>query len=89
MTPSAKPLRSLISGEFQCSGCGGNRAYRSHARGFFERFGLPLLLLRPARCAGCDLRGYVSRTTPVLERATIASRLNQTQQPLSSTTRVA
>jgi hypothetical protein len=89
VTPSAKPLRSLISGEFQCSGCGGNRAYRSHARGFFERFGLPLLLLRPARCAGCDLRGYVSRTTPLLERATIVSRLNQTQQPLSSTSRVA
>jgi hypothetical protein len=54
--------------EFHCRGCGGHEVYRSHPRNFFERYVLPVLLLRAVRCERCFHRRYVFRTIPVLDR---------------------
>jgi hypothetical protein len=54
--------------EFYCRGCGGHEVYRSRPRNFFEKYVLPVLLLRAVRCERCYHRRYVLRTIPVLER---------------------
>ena len=68
MTPVSSPSWSRIFEEFHCRGCGGQEAYRSRPRGFFEKHVLPLLLLQTVRCEHCHHRGYVWRTIPALER---------------------
>jgi hypothetical protein len=54
--------------EFRCRECGGDEAYRSRPRGWFEKYVLPLLLLRPIRCERCYHRLWILRTIPVPER---------------------
>ncbi len=54
--------------EFHCRNCGGQEVYRSRPRGFFEKYVLPLFLLRTVRCDRCYQRGYAPRTIPLLER---------------------
>ena len=68
MTPLSRPSGSQFFEEFFCRGCGGEVAYRSRPRGFFEKYVLPFLLLRPVRCEHCFHRSYVLWTIPVLER---------------------
>ena len=46
---------------FECKDCGGFNGYRSRPKNFTEKFLLPLLLLRPARCGDCFKRSYQSR----------------------------
>ena len=41
-----------------CPHCQSVNVRRSRRKGFFERFLLPLLLVRPYRCQKCDLRHY-------------------------------
>jgi hypothetical protein len=67
------PRQAGLSGmrfvdEFVCRGCGAQEAFRSRPRGFFEKYVLPLFLLRTVRCAGCFQRSYVLRTIPALAR---------------------
>jgi hypothetical protein len=45
---------------FTCPDCGNAVAFYSRRRGFTEKFLLPLLLLRPYRCADCFNRSYRS-----------------------------
>ena len=68
MIPVSSPSWSRFFEEFDCRGCGGQEAYRSRPRGFFEKHVLPFLLLQTVRCEHCYHRGYVWRTIPALER---------------------
>ena len=68
MSPLSRPSWSWRFEDFYCRGCGGDEAFRSRPRGFFERHVLPLLMLQPVRCERCDHRSYVSRNVPVMER---------------------
>jgi len=68
VTPLARPSWSGFFEEFYCRECGGQEAYRSRPRNFFERHVLPFLLLQAVRCERCCHRVYVLRTIPVLER---------------------
>jgi hypothetical protein len=52
---------------FHCWKCAGSKAYRSRSRGFFERYLLPLLLLKPVRCERCFHRVYVLRIVSAME----------------------
>jgi len=54
--------------QFRCIDCGGVEGYRSRPRTFVEKYILPLLLLRPVRCADCFRRGYRLVTVEVRER---------------------
>jgi len=78
------PSWSRFFEEFHCRGCGGEEAYRSRPRGLFERFLLPLLLLRAVRCERCYHRSYVLRTISVLERDQNQRKLPQSQTPDNS-----
>lgn|GEM_PF-6275228 len=44
----------------RCPDCGASECFRSRRRTFFEKCFLPLVLGRPARCAKCFRRRYVS-----------------------------
>jgi hypothetical protein len=76
--------------EFYCRGCGGHEVYRSRPRNFFEKYLLPVLLLRAVRCERCCHRRYVFRTIPVLERAQSAHKppASQTADKPASDSRV-
>ena len=68
MTPLARASWSRFFEEFYCRECGGQEAYRSRPRGFFEKHVLPFLLLQTVRCERCYHRSYIACTIPVLER---------------------
>lgn len=68
MNPLAGSSGSGFFEEFCCRGCGGQEAYRSRPRNFFEKYLLPLMLLQSVRCDCCYRRTYVLRTVAVLER---------------------
>ncbi len=91
MSPLGSPSPwSRVFQEFHCPSCGGQEAYRSRPRGFFEKGFLPLLMLRPVRCERCYHRRYIFRTVPVLERVAPTSRIeNQSASDSSTGTRVA
>ena len=71
--------------EFHCRGCGGQEAYRSRPRGFFEKYALPVLWLRAVRCERCYHRSYVWRTIPALDRAPGKRKRSQSQLADDST----
>jgi hypothetical protein len=50
----------MFRSQYECPDCGGSDAYRSRRRSFFEKYALPLFLLRPARCVNCFRRVNVS-----------------------------
>jgi hypothetical protein len=66
---------------FICHGCFSERAYLSRPRTFTEKYVLPLLLLRPVRCADCYQRSWrplsvaARRRSPALEAITELSHL--------------
>lgn len=84
MTPVASPSGSRFFEEFHCRGCGGQEAYRSRPRGFFEKYVLPFLLLQAVRCEHCYHRSYILRTIPVPERAQTERKQSQGQLPSGS-----
>ncbi len=59
--PFARPYR--------CRDCGREVGVRSSPRTLAERYILPLLLMRPVRCAECFRRDYRMIFTPVRERS--------------------
>jgi hypothetical protein len=58
----------MLSKRFQCSDCSSQDGYRSRPRTFTERYLLPLMFLRPVRCAVCYRRTYESVFVQVRER---------------------
>ena len=54
--------------EFRCRHCGGREGYVSLPRNFIERYVLPALYLRPARCGDCYQRSWHLGTVPLLPR---------------------
>jgi hypothetical protein len=58
----------MTSRVFECKDCGGFNGYRSRPKNFREKFLLPLLLLRPARCGDCFKRSYQSALVRVRPR---------------------
>ena len=84
MIPVARPSRSRFFAEFHCRGCGGQEAYRSRPRGFFEKYVFPFLLLQPVRCEHCYHRSYLWRTIPALERDQPERKQSQNQPPSGS-----
>lgn len=68
MALSTRPSWNPFSTEFHCRDCGGNEAYRSRPRGFFETYVLPIFFLQPVRCDRCYLRSYVARSFAARER---------------------
>ena len=48
----------MLSKRFHCSDCGGLDGFRSRPRTFTEKYILPILLMRPVRCADCFRRKY-------------------------------
>lgn len=58
----------MLSKSFQCRDCGSVDGYRSRPRTFTERFLLPVLFLRPVRCADCFRRSYLSVFVHVRDR---------------------
>jgi hypothetical protein len=58
--------------EYHCDDCGSDMAFRSRRRTLTERYLLPILLLKPARCAECFRRDYRLLFVPVKERQPIA-----------------
>jgi len=54
---------------YRCGDCGREVGFRSHPRNWVERHILPLLLVRPVRCASCFRRDYRLILTPVRERS--------------------
>jgi hypothetical protein len=51
--------------EFRCSRCGSPDGFVSRPRNLFERYGLRLLALRPARCGECYGRSYRPARVPL------------------------
>jgi hypothetical protein len=51
---------------FWCYRCGSLEGFVSRPRNLFEKYGLRLLGLRPARCADCYRRSYRPSRVPLL-----------------------
>jgi hypothetical protein len=58
----------MLSRTFQCEDCGSVEGYRSRPRNFLEKHILPLMGLRPVRCADCFRRYYRPSFVVVRER---------------------
>jgi hypothetical protein len=86
VTPYDSPSWSRFFEEFHCAGCGGQEAYRSRPRGFFEQYLLPIMLMRTVRCERCCRRTYVLRTIPVLGRDQVERRHPGSQSQGNSAT---
>ena len=69
--------------EFHCGDCGSDMGFRSRRRTFFERWLLPILLLKPVRCAECFHRDYRLLFMPVRERIPEAVKKVATSVPRS------
>ena len=50
----------MFSRPFKCQDCGGLNGYRSRPKDFTEKFLVPLMFLKPARCGDCFKRSYQS-----------------------------
>lgn len=63
--PSPASLPRFFSA-FWCYRCGSLEGFVSRPRNLFERYGLRLLGLRPARCGECYRRSYRPSRVPLL-----------------------
>lgn len=54
--------------EFVCHNCGSREGYVSRPRNVFERYGLRLFFLRPARCGDCYQRSWRPMRVPLMPR---------------------
>ena len=55
----------MFTSGYRCQDCGGVEAYDSRRRSWFEKFLLPVLLMKPVRCAHCYRRTSASLFTRV------------------------
>jgi hypothetical protein len=60
-------IRKRLAKDYRCRDCGRKVGFRSHPRNLMERYVLPLLLMRPVRCAECFRRDYRLILTSVPE----------------------
>jgi len=71
--PEGKPMTDSqpypFARPYRCRDCGREVGVRSSPRTLAERYILPLLLMRPVRCAECFRRDYRMIFTPVRERS--------------------
>jgi len=58
----------MFRNDYQCTDCGGSAAYGSRRRTILEKYVLPLLLLKPVRCANCFRRTHASIFLPARAR---------------------
>jgi hypothetical protein len=58
----------MVPKPFKCGDCGCVDAYRSRPHNFLEQYLLPVLGLRPVRCADCFRRSYQPWFVIVRER---------------------
>ena len=58
-----------LTKSYRCSVCAGKEGFRSRPRTLTERYILPLLLMKPVRCAACFHRDYRVIFTLVRERS--------------------
>jgi hypothetical protein len=58
----------MVFKPFQCQDCGSSVGFRSRPRTLTEKYVLPVLLLRPVRCADCFRRYYRTVFIEVRER---------------------
>lgn len=58
----------MQSKKFQCGSCSSLEGFHSRPRNPIEKYVLPFLLLRPARCGDCLRRSYVSVFVPLKDR---------------------
>ena len=63
---SSQTFWSRFFREFRCSQCGSPDGFVSRPRNLFERYGLPLLAMRAARCGDCYRRSYLASRVPLL-----------------------
>jgi len=63
---SSQMLWSRFFREFRCSQCGSPDGFVSRPRNLFEKYGLPLLAMRAARCGDCYRRSYLASRVPLL-----------------------
>ena len=54
--------------QFRCPECGGSEGHLSRPKTFIEKYALPVVLLRPARCAACLRRSYCGSWIPLPKR---------------------
>jgi len=81
VNPLARPSWSRFFEDFHCRECGGQEAYRSRPRGFFEKYVLPFLLLQTVRCERCYHRAYAWYTIPAPERPPSEPKLSESETP--------
>jgi hypothetical protein len=55
-------------GEFRCHQCGSREGYVLRPRNLFEKYGLPWLFFRTARCGDCYRRSYRPLRVPLAPR---------------------
>jgi len=58
----------MITDGYRCPDCGCADAFQSRRRGVLEKLVLPLLFLKPVRCANCFRRSSTSLFTSVRPR---------------------
>jgi hypothetical protein len=58
---------ALSNAIFTCEDCGSHIGLRSRTHNVWEKFVLPIFLLRPARCANCYRRAYCLIFVPLSE----------------------
>jgi len=57
-----------LSKEFRCRQCGSDAGYESRPRNALEKFLLPVIGLRPARCGDCYRRSWRRISVKLLPR---------------------
>jgi hypothetical protein len=62
----------VCSCQYRCRRCGSYKGYSSRSRNFIEKFLIPLLLLRSARCGNCFRRSYVLRCVKLADPEPVA-----------------
>ncbi len=67
--------------EYRCDDCGSDTSFLSRARTAPERYLLPIMLLKPVRCAECFRRDYRMMFVPVTERQAEPARKVATSVP--------
>jgi hypothetical protein len=63
---SSQTFWSRFFKEFRCSRCGSQDGFVSRPRNLFERYALPFLAMRAARCGDCYHRSYHASRVPLL-----------------------
>jgi hypothetical protein len=78
----SKSPNSVVFQPYVCPDCGNDVGFRSRPRSVIEQYILPVLLLRPVRCAHCFRRDYRLIFTEVRERFSDVPQKDFLQKPI-------